>query len=94
MRTATTEKSTNERELWIPRPQGSLQLQPSPSLIVQKFLLLDPTFLQVDKEKDNAETSDAQCRQEVEGHGVVVRRSGIDNCAGDDGAEKCRGVAS
>lgn len=83
-----------EQCLWIPSPQLPLQLQPSLPLIVEKFLLLNPTLFHIDKEHHNAETSDTQGRQEVEGRGTVVRGRGIDDCAGDDGTEKGRGIAS
>ena len=83
-----------EQCLWIPGRQFPLQLQPRLSLIVEKVLLLDPTLLHVEEEHYHAETGDAQSYQEVEGRGAVVRGRGIDDCAGDDGTEEGRGVAS
>ena len=83
-----------EQCLWIPGHQLPLQLQPRLSLIVEKVLLLDPTLLHVEEEHYHAETGDTQGDQEVEGRGAVVRGRGIDDCAGDDGAEKGGGVAS
>ena len=79
--------------LWVPSPQLPLQLPPSLSLIVEKFLSLNLTLPHVDEEDQNAESGDAQGRQEVEGRGAVVQGRGVDDCARDDGTEKGRGVA-
>ena len=83
-----------QRQLRVTCPYHStLQLQSSASFVVQKVFLLFSTRLQVDEEQHDAETGDTHGRQEVERCGIVVRRCGIDNSAGDNGTDERRGFA-
>ena len=55
--------------------------------------MLLPTRLQVDEEPHDAEAEDALGRQKVKRRGVVVRRHGVDDGAGDDGTDERGGFA-
>lgn len=55
--------------------------------------MLHLTPLQIDTEQYDAEADGTQGREKVERCGIVVRRRGIDDGAGDEGTNKRRGFA-